>query len=108
VPFRAAEGGPGQLFAQFGHQRLEDLGGGALHARKSGAVDHLADDDHHALRIVRDIVATLAPRAPRPWPGTPAQDAADQHQLYDIVHNVGETLAQVSPWFLAARTARGP
>jgi 3-methylcrotonyl-CoA carboxylase beta subunit len=39
----------------------EDLGGGDLHARRSGVVDHLADNDEHALSIVRDIVATLPP-----------------------------------------------
>jgi len=37
----------------------EDLGGGDLHARKSGVVDHLAENDEHALSIVRDIVARL-------------------------------------------------
>ncbi len=37
----------------------EDLGGGDLHARKSGVVDHLAENDEHALTIVRDIVARL-------------------------------------------------
>ena len=37
----------------------EDLGGGDLHARKSGVVDHLAENDEHALLIVRDIVARL-------------------------------------------------
>jgi len=31
----------------------EELGGGDVHARTSGVVDHLADDDPHALRIVR-------------------------------------------------------
>src|SRR6202166_3642676 len=35
----------------------EDLGGGLVHARTSGVVDHLADDDAHALSIVRSIVA---------------------------------------------------
>jgi 3-methylcrotonyl-CoA carboxylase beta subunit len=40
----------------------EDLGGGDLHARKSGVVDHLAENDEHALTIVRDIVSTLRPR----------------------------------------------
>src|SRR4051812_30745415 len=35
----------------------EDLGGGDLHARKSGVVDHLAENDEHALTIVRDIVS---------------------------------------------------
>jgi 3-methylcrotonyl-CoA carboxylase beta subunit len=37
----------------------EDLGGGELHARKSGVADHLAEDDEHALTIVRDIVSHL-------------------------------------------------
>jgi len=52
----------------------EDLGGGELHARKSGVVDHLAENDEHALTIVRDIVSHLQPdrtpdiglRDPRP------------------------------------------
>jgi 3-methylcrotonyl-CoA carboxylase beta subunit len=37
----------------------EDLGGGDLHARTSGVVDHLADDDRHALSILRSIVQSL-------------------------------------------------
>jgi 3-methylcrotonyl-CoA carboxylase beta subunit len=37
----------------------EDLGGGDLHARKSGVVDHLAENDIEALLKVREIVATL-------------------------------------------------
>ena len=37
----------------------EDLGGGDLHGRKSGVVDHVAENDDHALSIVRDIVSTL-------------------------------------------------
>ncbi|MCH1883380.1 carboxyl transferase domain-containing protein [Agrococcus sp. ARC_14] len=37
----------------------ESLGGGVLHAEVSGVVDHLADDDAHALEIVRDMVASL-------------------------------------------------
>src|SRR5690606_34734659 len=37
----------------------DDLGGGDVHARTSGVVDHLADDDEHALEIVRSIVGTL-------------------------------------------------
>ena len=41
----------------------EELGGGDVHARLSGVVDHLADDDTHALAIARSIVATLPPPA---------------------------------------------
>ena len=39
----------------------EDLGGGDLHGRRSGVVDHVAENDEHALSIVRDIVSTLQP-----------------------------------------------
>jgi len=38
----------------------EDLGGGDLHGRKSGVVDHVAENDEHALTIVRDIVSHLS------------------------------------------------
>ena len=40
----------------------EDLGGGDVHARTSGVVDHLAADDAEALAIVRSIVGTLERR----------------------------------------------
>lgn len=44
----------------------EDLGGGDVHACTSGVVDHLADDDAHALEILRSIVGTLPAPAPPP------------------------------------------
>ena len=37
----------------------EDLGGGDVHTRLSGVADHLADNDPHALALVRRIVANL-------------------------------------------------
>jgi len=37
----------------------EELGGAETHGRKSGVVDHVAENDEHALLIVRDIVASL-------------------------------------------------
>jgi 3-methylcrotonyl-CoA carboxylase beta subunit len=37
----------------------ELLGGAETHGRKSGVVDHVAENDSHALQIVRDIVGTL-------------------------------------------------
>ncbi len=39
----------------------EDLGGADVHGRNSGVVDHVANDDHHALQIVRSIVRNLKP-----------------------------------------------
>jgi 3-methylcrotonyl-CoA carboxylase beta subunit len=37
----------------------EELGGADTHGRRSGVVDHVAEDDAHALLLVRQIVATL-------------------------------------------------
>tara|TARA_R110002072_G_scaffold294144_2_gene464026 strand:+ start:3545 stop:5191 length:1647 start_codon:yes stop_codon:yes gene_type:complete len=54
--------GPPLVKAATGEEiSAEDLGGGDLHARKSGVVDHLAENDEHALTIVRDIVSHCAP-----------------------------------------------
>jgi 3-methylcrotonyl-CoA carboxylase beta subunit len=54
--------GPPLVKAATGEEiSAEDLGGGDLHARKSGVVDHLAENDEHALTIVRDIVSHLGP-----------------------------------------------
>ncbi|GAA6060723.1 hypothetical protein JCM10212_003344 [Sporobolomyces blumeae] len=43
----------------------ETLGGGAMHARESGVVDHLAHSDSHAIAIARSSVANLAVAANR-------------------------------------------
>lgn len=37
----------------------EELGGAETHGRRSGVVDHVAENDEHALTIVRDIVSHL-------------------------------------------------
>lgn len=56
--------GPPLVKAATGEEvTAEELGGGDVHARLSGVVDHLADDDAHALELARAIVATL-PQAP--------------------------------------------
>jgi 3-methylcrotonyl-CoA carboxylase beta subunit len=53
-------GGPPLVKAATGEViSAEDLGGGDLHGRKSGVVDHVAENDEHALTIVRDIVSHL-------------------------------------------------
>src|SRR4051812_38785015 len=56
-------GGPPLVKAATGEVvTAEELGGGLLHSKTSGVTDHLADDDEHALRIVRSIVSTFGPR----------------------------------------------
>jgi len=81
----------------------EDLGGGELHTRKSGVADHLAENDEHALTIVRDIVSHLGtphrhaltlkePRAPK----------YDPEELYAVIpedvrapYDVHEVIARI-------------
>ncbi len=79
--------GPPLVKAATGEEiSAENLGGGDLHARKSGVVDHLAENDEHALTIVRDIVSHLGPRhdhgLPLKEPRAPIYDA---EELYAIV-----------------------
>jgi len=80
-------GGPPLVKAATGEVvDAESLGGGDVHARTSGVVDHLADNDAHALAIAREVVASLNHR-PRPWIGrreaAPPAVAADG--LYGVV-----------------------
>jgi 3-methylcrotonyl-CoA carboxylase beta subunit len=80
-------GGPPLVKAATGEVvSAEDLGGGLLHSRTSGVTDHLADDDPHALRIVRRIIATLGPRSPAPWDVRPVEEpTADPAELHGVV-----------------------
>ena len=90
-------GGPPLVKAATGEiVSAEDLGGGDLHSRTSGVVDHLADSDAHALGIARNIVGTFARRCgasvDRTEPRPPLYDPAglggivpaDPRQQYDV------------------------
>ncbi len=75
-------GGPPLVKAATGEiVSAEDLGGAEVHARRSGVADHYANDDTHALAIVRHIVAGLnmakQPNIPLAGPRAPAFDAAE-------------------------------
>ena len=51
-------GGPPLVKAATGVEvNSEELGGGEVHAKISGVVDHLARDDSHALEIARNIIS---------------------------------------------------
>ncbi|MFG2735279.1 carboxyl transferase domain-containing protein [Streptomyces harbinensis] len=80
-------GGPPLVKAATGEVvTAEELGGGDVHTRTSGVTDHLADNDAHALRIVRDIVATLPAASAPPWEVTaPEPPAAEEAGLYGVV-----------------------
>jgi len=97
-------GGPPLVKAATGEVvTAEELGGGDLHSRISGVTDHLANDDAHALRIVRSIVGTLGPRVAPPWERVPTvEPAVDPAELYGAVptdsripYDVREVVARV-------------
>ncbi|WP_432989991.1 carboxyl transferase domain-containing protein [Dactylosporangium sp. CA-233914] len=80
-------GGPPLVRAATGEVvTAEDLGGGDVHARRSGVADHLAADDTDALMTLRGIVGTIERSdAPSLHPA-PSQDPfEDPDGLYDVV-----------------------
>ena len=88
-------GGPPLVKAATGEEvTAEELGGGDVHARKSGVADHLAADDAEALQILREIAATLPPSPPVPWNRIePRPPAADPEEILDVV-----PIGSRAPW----------
>jgi 3-methylcrotonyl-CoA carboxylase beta subunit len=90
-------GGPPLVKAATGEVvSAEDLGGGDVHTRLSGVVDHLAQNDMHALSLARTIVSNLNRKKPQPLvlrdpvdPKYPAQELygvipADTRKPFDV------------------------
>jgi propionyl-CoA carboxylase len=97
-------GGPPLVKAATGEEvSAEELGGALVHTRLSGVADHLAEDDLHALAIVREIVAHLGPRLPAPWAAIePAEPRYDPAELYGVLphdprrsYDVREVIARI-------------
>ena len=97
-------GGPPLVKAATGEEvSAEELGGGDVHTRISGVADHLANDDTHALGIVREIVRNLRPDASPPWERT--ETVAPKHdprELYGVIpadtrvgYDVREVIARI-------------
>ncbi len=97
-------GGPPLVKAATGEVvDAETLGGGSVHSRTSGVTDYLADDDAHALRIAREIVASLNRSPPadggRAEPAEPAYPADDIYGIvsreYRFPYDVREVIARL-------------
>ncbi len=72
-------GGPPLVKAATGEEvSAEDLGGADVHTRLSGVADYLAENDEHALALLRQIAGTLNRPRYTPW-----QLAAPEPPLYD-------------------------
>jgi 3-methylcrotonyl-CoA carboxylase beta subunit len=64
----------------------EELGGADTHARRSGVVDHVAENDVQALSLVRDIVSRLNKiREPGVELQPPRPPKLDPAGLYDVI-----------------------
>ncbi len=97
-------GGPPLVKAATGEVvSAEDLGGADTHSRISGVTDHYAENDHHALSIVRRIVGNLNRRKPEQLVlRDPTPPAYDPQEIYGIVpadtrkpYDVREVIARI-------------
>ena len=80
-------GGPPLVKAATGEVvTAEDLGGGDVHTRLSGVVDHLAQNDLHALALARSAVANLnANAAEAPAKAEVHPPAFPREELYGVI-----------------------
>lgn len=97
-------GGPPLVKAATGEEvTADELGGAELHCSESGVSDYYAEDDAHAIAIVRQLVANLPPnekarlgcREPRP-------PLYDSREIYGIVprdiaepYDIREVIARI-------------
>ena len=80
-------GGPQLVQAATGEQiDAESLGGADVHTRLSGVADHFANDDCHALSIVRDIVARSRVTSQLTPPSSPRDPHYDPAELAGVVN----------------------
>ncbi len=79
-------GGPPLVRAATGEiVTAEELGGADVHTRISGVADYMAEDDGHALAIVRRIVADLGSANPAAAASPGAEPDHDPEELNGIV-----------------------
>jgi acetyl-CoA carboxylase carboxyltransferase component len=97
-------GGPPLVKAATGEEVSdEELGGADVHTRVSGVADHLAENDEHAVAIVRQIIANLNEEKRTPWTLTePEEPLYDPAEIYGIIpqdprqsYDVREVIARI-------------
>ena len=79
-------GGPPLVKAAIGEiVTAEELGGGELHSKVSGVTDHLAENDAHALEIVRSIAETFPQQQPAWDIAGSRPPTEDPQEIYGLV-----------------------
>jgi len=112
-------GGPPLVLAATGEEvTAEELGGAEVHCVESGVSDYFAEDDTHAMQLVRDIVANLPPHPKATIPTRAPKDPLyDADELYGIVpkklstpYDVREVIARLvdGSEFLEYKAMYGP
>lgn len=79
-------GGPPLVKAATGEEvSAEELGGAVVHTTVSGVADHLADNDHHAIQICRNIFESLPKPERQVLDMAPAEEPYyDPEELYGL------------------------
>ena len=97
-------GGPPLVKAATGEEvTAEELGGADVHTRISGVADHFAEDDEHAIGIVRNIVDNLRLEKNEPPARIAAEDPLyDPKELHGVIpmdvrkpYDVREVIARI-------------
>jgi acetyl-CoA carboxylase carboxyltransferase component len=97
-------GGPPLVKAATGEEVTADqLGGADLHCRESGVSDYYAEDDRHAIEIIRNIMECLPPtqkaRLPMREPKPPLYDPKEIYGIvsreFKIPYDVRELIARI-------------
>jgi len=97
-------GGPPLVKAATGEEvTAEELGGADVHTRISGVADHFADDDYHAIAIVRNIVENLRLEKREPETRIAAEEPLfDPKEVYGVIprdirrpYDVREVIARI-------------
>ncbi len=80
-------GGPPLVKAATGEEvTAEELGGAAVHCKKSGVTDHFAEDEEHALEITRDILTHLNRPSKIEMDFTPSEEPLySAEEIYGII-----------------------
>lgn len=112
-------GGPPLVRAATGEDvTAEELGGAMVHCRESGVSDYFAEDDEHALQIIRDIVSALPRQEKARVPyREPMEPLYDPKEVWGIVprsistpYDVREVIARLADGseFLEFKSLYGP
>jgi 3-methylcrotonyl-CoA carboxylase beta subunit len=98
--------GPPLVRAATGEEvTAEELGGAVVHTTRSGVADHLAEDDRHALEIIRNIFETYPTKEFDPPKKSYENPAFSTEEIYGLIQSENRSI--IDPYEVIARLADG-